>query len=141
MQRSDFRDSPDGWKHTYPHKTFVALLKRAAKMLARGGAMDKHSIWVHGAYGTGKSQVVWTLRQLLVCPDAEFDAYFSDYAPLRAEKDLKNTLAGLRKAHKIVVAVRHGAEMRRNFGKGAKVKPDIVRRTLKCGNQRFGGGL
>lgn len=110
INQQTFRDSPDGWKHTYPHKTFVALLKRAAKMLARGGAMDKHSIWVHGAYGTGKSQVVWTLRQLLVCPDAEFDAYFSDYAPLRAEKDLKNTLAGLRKAHKIVVAVRHGAD-------------------------------
>lgn len=110
INQQTFRDSPDGWKHTYPHKTFVELLKRTAKMLARGGAVDKHSIWVHGAYGTGKSQVVWTLRQLLVCPDAEFDAYFSEYAPLRAEKDLKHTLAGLRKAHKIVVAVRHGSD-------------------------------
>lgn len=110
INQATFHDSPDDWKHTYPHKTFVALLKRTAKMLARGGAMDKHSIWVHGAYGTGKSQVVWTLRQLLVCPDAEFDAYFAEYAPLQAETDLKNTLAGLRKAHKIVVAVRHGAD-------------------------------
>ncbi|MCR4564808.1 MAG: hypothetical protein K5651_01820 [Bacteroidales bacterium] len=38
INQQTFRDSPDGWKHTYPHKTFVELLKRTAKMLAPASA-------------------------------------------------------------------------------------------------------
>lgn len=79
ITQATFDAHPDGWKTTYPHKTFVDLLKRLEKMLARGSEMDKHSIWVHGAYGTGKSQVTWTLRSLLTCSDADFNAYFDDY--------------------------------------------------------------
>lgn len=109
ITQATFAAHPDGWKTTYPHKTFVALLKRLEKMLARG-SMDKHSIWVHGAYGTGKSQVTWTLRSLLTCSDADFNAYFDDYAPLKSEGDLKKKLAGHRKAKKIVVAARHGSD-------------------------------
>ena len=93
ISQATFDEEPDGWKRTYPHRTFVALLKRLEKMLARGSEMDKHSIWVHGAYGTGKSQVTWTLRSLLTCSDADFNTYFDDYAPLRAEGDLKKKLA------------------------------------------------
>lgn len=110
ITQSTFVENPDGWKTTYPHKTFVALLKRVEKMLARGSEMDKHSVWVHGAYGTGKSQVTWTLRSLLTCSDADFNAYFDDYAPLKTEGDLKKKLAGHRKARKIVVAARHGSD-------------------------------
>ena len=110
ITQATFAAHPDGWKTTYPHKTFVALLKRLEKMLARGSEIDKHSIWVHGAYGTGKSQVTWTLRSLLTCSDTDFNTYFDDYAPLRAEGDLKKKLAGHRKARKIVVAARHGSD-------------------------------
>ena len=110
ITQSTFAVNPGGWKQTYPHKTFVALLKRTEKMLARASEMDKHSIWIHGAYGTGKSQVTWTLRSLLTCSDADFNAYFDDYAPLAAEGDLRKKLAGHRKARKIVVAARHGSD-------------------------------
>ena len=107
---SSIRADKDGWRRTYPHKTFVALLKRAERMLARTSPNDRHSIWVHGAYGTGKSQVVWALRCLLTCPDADFDAYFDDYTALKAEGDLRKKLAGHRKERKIVVAARHGSD-------------------------------
>lgn len=110
ITQATFAAHPDGWKTTYPHKTFVALLKRLEKMLARGSEMDKHSIWVHGAYGTGKSQVTWTLRSLLTCSDADFNAYFDDYTPLKAEGDLRKKFIGHRKARKIVVAARHGSD-------------------------------
>ena len=110
ITQATFDARPDGWKETYPHTTFIALLKRMEKMLARGSEMDKHSIWVHGAYGTGKSQVTWTLRCLLTCSDADFDAYFDDHGPLREAGDLRKKLAGHRKARKIVVAARHGSD-------------------------------
>ena len=101
----------DGWKRTYPHKTFIALLHRVERMLARASQRDKHSVWIHGAYGTGKSQVAWALRSLLTCTDDEFDAYFEDYAaPLAKEGDLKTKLEGHRKSGKIVVASRYGSD-------------------------------
>ena len=107
---SSIRSDANGWKNTYPHRTFVALLKRTERMLARASGKDKHSIWIHGAYGTGKSQVAWALRSLLTCSDKEFDAYFNEYAPLRAEKDLRTKLAAHRKAGRIVVASRYGSD-------------------------------
>ena len=110
ITQETFSKEPAAWKRTYPHKTFVGLLKRVEKMLARGSEMDKHSIWIHGAYGTGKSQVTWALRSLLTCDDGEFEEYFDEYEPLRAESDLKRKLEGHRKSRKIVVAVRHGSD-------------------------------
>ena len=108
-------DEIDGWKRTYPHKTFIELLKRTEQMLARSTPKNKHSIWIHGAYGTGKSQVAWALRSLLTCSDEEFDAYFDSYskdgiAPLKSEGDLRTKLAGHRKSGKIVVASRFGSD-------------------------------
>jgi len=105
----------DGWKRTYPHKTFVNLLKRTEQMLSRSTPKSKHSIWIHGAYGTGKSQVAWALRSLLTCSDADFEAYFETYSkggsePLKGETDLKTKLAGHRKAGKIVVASKFGSD-------------------------------
>ncbi len=110
ITQATFDAHPDGWKTTYPHRTFVALLKRLEKMLARSEEMDKHSIWIHGAYGTGKSQVTWTLRSLLTCNDTDFNDYFDDYSPLKSENDLRTKLAGHRKSMKIVVAARHGSD-------------------------------
>lgn len=108
--QSEMDSNPDGWKYTYPHSTFVSLLKRTEKMLARSDQMGKHSIWIHGSYGTGKSQVTWALRKLLVCSDEDFNAYFDADTPLKAEGDLKKKLAGHRHARKIVVADRNGSD-------------------------------
>ena len=38
------------WDTTYPHATFVKLLRATENML--GGSTNR-SVWIHGAYGTG----------------------------------------------------------------------------------------
>lgn len=105
----------NGWKRTYPHKTFIGLLHRTEQMLSRATPKAKHSIWIHGAYGTGKSQVAWALQSLLTCSDEDFESYFESYskdgsAPLKSEVDLRTKLAGHRKSGKIVVASRFGSD-------------------------------
>lgn len=55
-------NNPDIWKKFYPHETFVKLLKDTVSVLSR---KQKVSIWVEGAYGTGKSHAVLTLKKLL----------------------------------------------------------------------------
>lgn len=46
---------PNIWQKYYPHATFVKLIKDTVSVLSR---QQKLSIWVEGAYGTGKSYAV-----------------------------------------------------------------------------------
>ena len=48
-------NSGAAWDTTYPHKTFIDLLNLTEKML---GGNTNRSIWIHGAYGTGKSHLM-----------------------------------------------------------------------------------
>lgn len=96
------------WQETFPHETFVALLRRLERMLGRENALAKHSIWIEGAYGTGKSRIAWTLDKLLTCSTEELNAYFDEYEDLRREKDLRTKLLG-HKHGLIVTAYRYGS--------------------------------
>ncbi len=98
----------DRWQETFPHETFIALLKRLERMLGRENAIAKHSIWIQGAYGTGKSRIAWTLNNLLTCTPDELNAYFDEYEDLRNEKDLRTKLLG-HKQGKIVTSFRYGS--------------------------------
>ncbi|MBR0282733.1 MAG: hypothetical protein IJQ81_14315, partial [Oscillibacter sp.] len=97
------RQSPDGWLDTFPHGAFVHLLEKVERMISRKTNGNKHSIWVRGSYGTGKSRLLWTVRELLACPDEQFHAYFDKYAALKENYDLRNKLLA-RKHEKIVTA-------------------------------------
>ena len=71
------REKPDLWQKYYPHKTFVDLIKDVIKVLNRS---QKLSIWVEGAYGSGKSHSVLTLKKLLDANEEETAAYFDRYS-------------------------------------------------------------
>lgn len=101
--------SPELWKKTYPHPTFVALLKNVERMLAG----SKSPVWVHGAYGTGKSQCAYALKRILEVPEAELREYWEDdrykhVLQTNANKDLLSRLLG-HKERKIVAAYRYAS--------------------------------
>lgn len=102
------KDPKNRWQSTYPHKTFIELLEAAERMLARETGRDKHGIWVEGSYGTGKSRVVWTLQNLLTCPEAELREYFNRSDALRKKPDLMNKLLA-HKEGKIITVSRYGS--------------------------------
>ena len=79
------------WKKTYPHDTFIKLLKMTESMLA--GA-TKRSVWIHGAYGTGKSQCAYALKKILEVPEDELKEYWDRYEPLKREMPLLAKLSG-----------------------------------------------
>lgn len=93
------------WMRTYPHETFIKLLKTTENML--GGA-TKRSIWIHGAYGTGKSQCAYTLKKILEVPKEELQTYWERYEPLKREKNLLGKLEG-HKEKGIVTAFRYAS--------------------------------
>ena len=72
---------PDLWKKFYPHESFVGLIRDTISVVTR---KQKVSIWVEGAYGTGKSHAVLTLKKLLDASQEETKEYFEKYdAPAR----------------------------------------------------------
>ena len=93
------------WNNTYPHETFTNLLKKTEYML---GGSTKRSLWIHGAYGTGKSQCALALRKILEVPEDELHDYWNRYDLRQKHSDLLQKLLG-HKARGIVTAHRYAS--------------------------------
>lgn len=100
-------NSGAAWDTTYPHQTFINLLNLTEKML---GGNTNRSIWIHGAYGTGKSQCAYTLKKLLEVPEGEVRAYWEKFESLQKNPALLEKIIGYKKQGKgIVTAYRYAA--------------------------------
>lgn len=93
------------WETTYPHETFIELLNSVEKML---GGTTNRSIWIHGAYGTGKSQCAFALKRILEVPEAELRNYWDKYDPLKKNNALLEKLIG-HKEQGILTAYRYAS--------------------------------
>lgn len=96
-------EKPDLWKKFWPHPTFVQLLKAMVDVLER---KQKLSMWVDGAYGTGKSHAVFTLKKLIEASDEETTAYFEKYG---LDNFLCKKLLNQKNEGKILVCHRYGS--------------------------------
>ncbi len=99
--------SPDFWMRTYPHYTFIEMLNSMERVLAR---QEKRSLWIEGAYGTGKSQCAYALKKVLEVPEDELRAYWDRYEPLKKKTDLLEKFIG-HKQKGIVIAYRYASGM------------------------------
>ena len=81
------------WNTTYPHQTFIKLLRNVENMLS--GSTNR-SLWIHGAYGTGKSQCAYAVKKILEVPENELRGYWGSYDQLKKEPDLLTKLCGHR---------------------------------------------
>lgn len=93
------------WETTYPHETFIELLNSVEKML---GGTTNRSIWIHGAYGTGKSQCAFALKRILEVPEAELRAYWDKYDSLKKNNSLLEKLIG-HKEQGVLTAYRYAS--------------------------------
>lgn len=93
------------WDDTYPHATFVELLNATEHML--GGTTNK-SLWIHGAYGTGKSKCAYALKKILEVSEDELRAYWEKYEQLRNNQPLLGKILG-HKEQGIICAYRYAS--------------------------------
>lgn len=93
------------WNTTYPHETFIELLMSVEKML---GGTTNRSVWIHGAYGTGKSQCAYALKKILEVSNDELKEYWNRYEPLKKNTVLLNKLIGHKEQH-ILTAYRYAS--------------------------------
>ena len=98
-------NSGAAWDTTFPHETFINLLNTTEKML---GSITNRSIWIHGAYGTGKSQCAYALKKILEVPEVELRAYWDKYDGLKKNPILLEKIIGHREQG-IVTAYRYAS--------------------------------
>lgn len=91
------------WKNFYPHETFVKLLEKTHDVLS---GKDSRSLWVEGAYGTGKSHAVLTVKSMLEASDKEVEEYFNDYG---LSKDLCQKIIADKNNGKVIAIHRIGS--------------------------------
>lgn len=97
------KKEPNLWKKYYPHETFIALLKQALNVLER---KQKLNIWVEGAYGTGKSHAVLTLKRLLDASESEVNEYFATF---NLDEDLRKKFNAAKSQGRIITVHRYGS--------------------------------
>lgn len=93
------------WEATYPHDTFIEMLSAVDKML---GGTTNRSLWIHGAYGTGKSRCAYALKRILEVPEDDVRAYWGMYDPLKKNPALLEKLIG-HKEHGVITAYRYAS--------------------------------
>ena len=99
-------ENPELWKKFYPHETFVKMLKDIISILSR---KQKVSLWVEGAYGTGKSHAVLTMKKLLEVSEEETREYFDRFSNILSN-DLFNSLQQIKNSGKKLLTVhRYGS--------------------------------
>lgn len=94
---------PNLWKKYFPHETFVSLIKQTVSVLER---KQKLNIWVEGAYGTGKSHAVLTLKHLLDASEADVDEYFKQFG---LDDDLRKRFLATKHDGRILTIHRYGS--------------------------------
>lgn len=135
INESSIKDPQNKWQDTFPHTDIVALLKLTERVLSRS---DKKSIWIDGSYGTGKSRILWMMKNLLSCPENEFDAYFDNYDNLRGETDLRERLRTCRRGQ-IVTASRYATGDITSTQKLIFAVFESLTEALKKGGYKFDG--
>ena len=46
---NSINDEDTKWQDTFPHETFIELLRKTERMLGRENAIAKHPLWIEGA--------------------------------------------------------------------------------------------
>ena len=100
VTESAIQESENLWTRTYPHETFLELLRQMENVMGR---QEKRSIWISGAYGTGKSQCAYALKKILDVPEEQLRSYWEDYKVLQHKGDLLNKLLGYKKGGIVTV--------------------------------------
>ena len=106
VNASVIAEHPDLWTKFYPHDSFVNLINSLVNTINR---KNKLSVWVEGAYGTGKSHAVLTAKKLLDESDEAVKLYFDRYSD-KLSHDLYNRLCAVKNGPPILTVHRYGCD-------------------------------
>lgn len=145
---------PDKWQSFYPHDSFKDILNKVVETLEKGNETKDHSIWMSGAYGTGKTYASFVIKHILEDDLASIEPYFVEnnmqalfarVKGIRAKGKIlvvqKSASAGIDKQNKLFNAIIESVKealKASGFGyMGATSLLDKIITTLKDPNSSF----
>ncbi|MGI6758172.1 MAG: hypothetical protein ACOX40_00005, partial [Bacilli bacterium] len=125
------------WDDFYPHATFIDLLRKTERILSR---QEKRSLWISGAYGTGKSYAGFALSSLLTAPSEEVEAYFNKYEALAPYKtDLMQRLIAAKKEGTILTCYRYASAAINNTNDLIIVVQELIAKSVENAGLEYKG--
>ena len=145
---------PDKWQSFYPHDSFKDILNKVVETLEKGNETKNRSIWMSGAYGTGKTYASFVIKHILEDDIESIEPYFVEnnmqalfarVKGIRARGKIlvvqKSASAGIDKQNKlfnaIIEAVKETLKSEGYSYTGSKSLLDKVITTLKDPNSAF----
>jgi len=98
------QESGEYWKQFIPTKGFLDVLKSVLNSLELQEKKKRKSIWIQGAYGTGKSHATGVIKHLL---SDDWDK-IKDFVEKLNDSDLKRRLENFRKENRIFPVILKG---------------------------------
>jgi hypothetical protein len=90
--------NPEKWKSFFPHDSFKHILNGCIQTLEMSSAESNKPLWLHGAYGTGKTFASFVLKHILEDDLDQVEKYFNQhqmshlYTRLKAIRSKGNVL-------------------------------------------------
>ena len=125
------------WDDFYPHSTFIDLLRKTERILSR---QEKRSLWISGAYGTGKSYAGFALSKLLTASVNEVEAYFNKYEALAPYKtDLMQRLISAKNEGRILTCYRYASAAINNTNDLIIVIQELIAKAVENAGYEYKG--
>lgn len=99
FSKSSDKVYPDKWQSFYPHDSFKLILKDVVDSLEKGSETKDRSIWMSGAYGTGKTYASFVIKHMLEDDLEKIKPYFDQ----NGMDTLYSRICGIRSKGKILV--------------------------------------
>lgn len=102
FSRHSDRDFPNKWKSFYPHDSFKSIVSQLVDTLEMNSIEKNKSLWMSGAYGTGKTFASFVIKHLLEDRLDDIRPYFeaNNMMPIYAR------ISGIRSKGKVMVVHR-----------------------------------
>jgi len=132
------KNHPQSWKSFIPHDGFHKILSCLIKALDRGKSSEIKPLWIHGAYGTGKTFASFVVKHLFEDDHENIKDYIEKHQ--RGYYDLWKRLKGLRERGKYVLVYRSSSS---NLDSSLKFLAEIqssIKKSLKENGFDYLGG-
>ncbi|MBK5260962.1 MAG: hypothetical protein JJE17_00125 [Peptostreptococcaceae bacterium] len=96
------KEFPNKWKSFYPHESFKTIVSQLIDTLEKGNISKDLPLWMHGAYGTGKTFASFAIKHILEDDLKDVEAY----CEVNDMKPLFSRISGVRNKGDILVVHR-----------------------------------
>lgn len=135
FSRNSDRTYPDKWQSFYPHDSFKKILKDVVETLEKSNESKDQSIWMSGAYGTGKTYASFVIKHILEDSIESITPYFIQ----NGMETLLSRVKGIRSKGKILVVQRSASADLNTQNKLFNAIVESVRKAVSDAKMTYAG--